>query len=120
MLNILILMLIKFILLENIKIPFETYYHNKNRLNYMKSLYLSNIYTSIKLGTPYQIFNSSIKLDIIDSYVLTKKSELEIFPFFNENLSSSYKQLEIKNYYGSEIETGFLSNDKFYLSLVKQ
>ena len=118
MLNILILMLIKFILLENIKIPFETYYHTKNKLNYMKSLYLSNIYTSIKLGTPYQIFNSSIKLDIIDSYVLTKKSELEIFPFFNENLSSSYKQLEIKNYYGSEIETGFLSNDKFYLSLV--
>ena len=118
MLSILILMLIKFIHLNNIKIPFETYYHNKNTLNYMKSLYLSNIYTLIKLGTPYQIFNSSIKLDITDSYILTKKSELENLNFFNQNISSSYEGLEIKNYYGSEIEIGFLSKDKFYLSLV--
>ena len=90
-------MLIKFIHLNNIKIPFETYYHNKNKLNYMKSLYLSNIYTIIKLGTPYQTFNSSIKLDITDSYILTKKSELENLNFFNQNISSSYEGLEIKN-----------------------
>ena len=118
MLSILILTLIKFIHLNNIKIPFETYYHNKNKLNYMKSLYLSNIYTIIKLGTPYQTFNSSIKLDITDSYILTNKSELENLPFFNQNSSTSYKQIEIKNYYGSEIETGFLSSDKFSLSLI--
>ncbi len=118
MLSILILTLIKFIHLNNIKIPFETYYHNKNKLNYIKSLYLSNIYTIIKLGTPYQTFNSSIKLDITDSYILTNKSELENLPFFNQNSSTSYKQIEIKNYYGSEIETGFLSSDKFSLYLI--
>ena len=64
--------------------------------NYMKSLYLSNIYSEIVLGTPYQKFNSSFKLDISYSYILINKSELNIYPLFNSNSSFSYKEIEKK------------------------
>ena len=61
-----ILFLLKISYCEILKIPFFTY----NKDNYMKSLYLSNIYLEILLGTPFQKFNSSLKLDISYSYIL--------------------------------------------------
>ena len=50
MLSILILTLIKFIHLNNIKIPFETYYHNKNKLNYNIDYYKSSSGIDIYVG----------------------------------------------------------------------
>ena len=112
-----ILFLLKISYCEILKIPFLTLSHNKD--NYMKSLYLSNIYSEILLGTPFQKFNSSLKLDISYSYILTNKSQLNIYPLFNTNSSSSYKEIEKKNYYGSEVESGILSKDKINLILTK-
>ena len=112
-----ILFLLKISYCEILKIPFLTLSHNKD--NYMKSLYLSNIYSEILLGTPFQKFNSSLKLYISYSYILTNKSQLNIYPLFNTNSSSSYKEIEKKNYYGSEVESGILSKDKINLILTK-
>ena len=76
------------------KNSFFTLSYNKD--NYMKLLYLSNIYSEILLGTPFQKFNSSLKLYISYSYILTNKSELNIYPLFNINSSFSYKEIEKK------------------------
>jgi len=96
-----------------ITLPFQNYFNESNE-NIMESLFFSNIYYNLTIGTPKQNFPILIKFNYYYFSLNDKNSENSYY--FNEDLSNSYVQLSnrsITDY--SEFNNGYKSEDKFLI-----
>lgn len=103
-----------FIFINNkkyISLAFQNYFNESNE-NIMKSLFFSNIYYNLTIGTPKQIIPILIKFNYYYFSINNKTSGKTYY--FNDHTSNTYIQLSSSRkteYY--EFVNGYKSEDKF-------
>ena len=98
-------------------IYFPILFKENNELNFIENLIKTEVYTNIRIGTPFQNIPIHIKFNSQYFYISGKKV---LTHNYNEEKSSSYfTTRKSRGFYDSNINNGVLSNETFYFSTKK-